>query len=276
MIRALMVVMTLGLAPLAFAQDDMQDGDQPTPQAEGDRGGEGEGEGQGERPRGQRGQRGGGFGRGGMGIPVERFKDDLGLTEEQVAQLEALNAQMREEGQKLREAFQNGDREGIREMMQGFREKMQENLKGVLTEEQMKKYEELRETMRGQRGQRGQRGERGERGGRGGGPQLKARLRQQAVEALALSDEEAAVVLPRLDTVLDTRELLQREQDTRRQDFLKKARETQDGDALNGLLAEFRSAQEADQEQVKAAMDQLREVLTLEQEVKLVGLNVLD
>ena len=99
---------------------------------------------------------------------------------------------------------------------------------------------------------------------------------EQAVEALALSEEEAAVVLPRLDTVLDTREMLNNEQQTRRQDFLKKARETTEGDALNALLTEFRAAQDADREQVKAAMDQLREVLTLEQEVKLVGLNVLD
>ena len=265
MIRALTLVLTLGLAPLAFAQDGTPEGDTPAPQGEGD--------GQGDQAPRRRG-RGMGMGGRGMQLPIDRFKEQLGLTEEQVAQLEALNAKMAEEGQKLREMFQNGDMEGAREMMRGFRDTMQENLKGVLTEEQMKKAQELMQRGR----QRFGRGGDGEgRGGRGrGGPQLKARLREQAVEALALSEEEAAVVLPRLDTVLDTREMLNNEQQTLRQDFLKKARETTEGDALNALLTEFRAAQDADREQVKAAMDQLREVLTLEQEVKLVGLNVLD
>lgn len=258
MIRALTLALTLVLTPLAFAQEGTPEGDKPTPQADGQDEDNGEG-----RRRGRRG-----MGRRGMQLPVERFKEELGLTEEQVAQLEALNAEMQEQGQKLREMFQNGDMEGAREMMQGFRTKMQDGLKSFLTEEQQEKAKELMQRGRERFGRRG-------RGGRGG-PQNKARLRDEAVKALALGEEEAAVVLPRLDTVLDTRELLQREQETRRQDFLKKARETSDGDALNALLAEFRTAREADKEQVKAAMDQLREVLTLEQEVKLVGLNVLD
>lgn len=261
MIRALTLALTLVLTPLAFAQEGTPEGEKPTPQADGQEEGNGEG-----RRRGRRG-----MGRRGMQLPVERFKDELGLTEEQVAQLEALNAEMQEQGQKLREMFQNGDMEGARELMQGLRSKMQDGLKSFLTEEQQEKARELMQRGRERFG----RGARGQRGGRGG-PQNKARLREEAVKALALSEEEAAVVLPRLDTVLDTRELLQREQQTRRQDFLKKARETSDGDALNALLAEFRAAREADKDQVKASMDQLREVLTLEQEVKLVGLNVLD
>jgi hypothetical protein len=127
--------------------------------------------------------------------------------------------------------------------------------------------------MMGGRGGPG--GDRGP-GGRGGPERNKARLKEQAVEALALKDDETAVVMPLLDTVLETRDTLMREGEDRRQQFLQAARGTTDQAALTKLLEDFRTAREADRALVKAAMDQLREVLTVEQEARLVGLNVLD
>ena len=129
-------------------------------------------------------------------------------------------------------------------------------------------------------GGRGERGSRGDRGGFGrGGPgreQGRARLRDEAVKALALGEEEAAVVLPMLDTVLETRELLMREGQERRDAFLKTAREESDPQALAAALEAFRKAKADDKAQLAASQEQLREVLTLEQEAKLVALNVLD
>ena len=240
-------------------------GAQPQPQPEG----EGEGRREGRR---QRGQRGGGGMMGGLGLPVERMRELLGLSEEQVAQMQALAAEMRAKGEELRGLFQGGDFESARAKMQELRTELEKKRDEILTEEQKKKLQEnMRELGGRMRGAFGGEG----RGGRGG-QQNKARLREEAIRALALTPEEQAVVMPLLDTVLDTRELLQREGETRREAFLRKVRETTDQQALATLLADYRKSRETDLEQVKAASSQLREVLTVEQEAKLVGLNILD
>lgn len=215
-------------------------------------------------------------GRGGMGLPVEQLTRELGLTPEQVQQVEALNQEMREKVRTLmREAFQSGDPQAARQKIQGMFEETFGRLEGLLTPEQQEKAKGLRERlserMRG-------RFERGGRGGRGGfgRENSRARLKEQALEALALSEEEAAVVTPLLDTCLETRELLLEEGERRRQEFLQKARETSEPEALGKLLEEFRASREADKATARQTMDQLREVLTVEQEAKLVGLGVLD
>ncbi len=237
-----------------------------------------QGEGQ-ERPgRRQRGQGGPGMGGGMLGMPVERLKEELGLTDEQVKQVEGLAAEMREKGQAAREAMRNGDFEGARAQFQALGEQMRTKLDEVLTPEQREKAAAMRQRQeRFGRGGEGGPGARGERGGRGRGPeQARARLREQALEALALTEEEKAVVLPLLDATLETRSLMQEEGERRRQAFLEKARASTDPEGLTKLLAEFRASREQDKGTVKQAMDQLREVLTVEQEAKLVGLGVLD
>ncbi len=152
-------------------------------------------------------------------------------------------------------------------------------VEALLTPEQKTKFADVKAKMqeRMQRGPGGRGGEGGP-GGRGGrgGPQLKERLREDALKALALSQEEAAVVTPRLDTVLETRDLTQREAQRAREEFMTKVRETADQAALQKLLADFRTARESGKSQEKAAMDGLRELLTVEQEAKLVGLGILD
>lgn len=216
---------------------------------------------------------------GGMNLPVEQLTEELGLTPEQVQQLEALNDEIREKGRTLmREAFQSGDPQAARAKIQGMFEETFGKLEGFLTPEQKEKAKGLRERLTERMRNRFERGGREGRGGRGGfgRENSRARLKEQAIEALALSEEEAAVVTPLLDACLETRELLVQEGERRRQEFLQKARETSEPEALGKLLEEFRAAREADQAQGRQAMDQLREVLTVEQEAKLVGLGVLD
>ncbi len=260
----------LATGGVALAQDtpqgDTPQADEPqTDRPDGDR------EGTQER-RERRGQRRGGFGGfGGMGN-LDRLKEQLGLTDEQVKQFEAVQAQMREQMQKVREQMRDGtfDRDSMREQFRAARELIETKMDEILTPEQREKMRE----MRGAFGR--QRGERGERGGRRGGREaLGRRLRDEAVKALALSEEEQAVVLPLLDSVLETRRLQLEEQERRRQALLEQVRQTTDGDALQKLLTEYRASKQADEVQLAQAQTQLREVLTVEQEAKLVGLNVL-
>lgn len=233
----------------------------------------------GEDGEGRRRDRGG---RGGMGLPVERMTEELGLTPEQITQLEALNQEMRDKGRTMmRELFQGGggDPTAMRERMKTLFEETFTKLDGFLTPEQQEKAKGLRTQLEERMQRGGMRGEgrgRGEREGFGGRGNARVRLREDALKALALTEEEAAVVTPLLDTCLETRELLMSEGETRRQAFLQKARETTEPEALGKLLEEFRASREADKGTVKATMDQLREVLTVEQEAKLVGLGILD
>lgn len=270
-LASLVLFASLACGGVALAQDPPPPGGQPpAPQ----------GEGEGDRPAERRRQRGG-RGGGAMGLPVERLTEELGLTPEQVQQLEALNQEMRDKGRTLmREAFQSGDPQAARAKLQGMFEETFARLDGFLTPEQQEKAktvrQQLQERMQGRFQRGGGRDGRGGEGGRFGRGDSRARLKTQALEALALSEEEAAVVTPLLDTCLETRELLMQEAEARRQQFLQQAREASAPEALGKLLEEFRAAREQDKGQVKQAMDQLREVLTVEQEAKLVGLGVLD
>lgn len=106
------------------------------------------------------------FAQRGMRSPEERaekqtamMKEELSLTEDQVAKVEEINLKYAQKNEELREQYK-GEREAI---MTAFRESQQlkeEELAQVLTEEQMTKLQEKKEEMRSQR--RGRRGRLGE------------------------------------------------------------------------------------------------------------------
>ncbi len=93
---------------------------------------------------------------------MERLKESLELTDEQVAALEPIFAA---HDQKRRELFESrsAERQAMREQMNALRLEMDEDIGEILTEEQMKTYVEQREEMRQRFRQEG-------RGGRGGPP----------------------------------------------------------------------------------------------------------
>lgn len=256
-----LAVAAFTFAPPAFAQEG---GDAPEAKP---------GEADKDQERAERRQRrGGGFMRR-MGIQVDELKEPLGLSDEQASQLEAMNQDMQKQMQEFMERMRSGempDRSKIRETMQKGREDMQAKLKAILTPEQFTKYTELRQKRmaEGRRRWGGMNGRARE--------DLTKRLRKQAIDVLALDEEAAALVLPLLDTVLETQKLLVEETKRRRDEFRKKVRESSDPDELTSLLKEFRSAAEEDKKQVAAAQDKLRELLTLQQEAQLVGLQILD
>ncbi len=208
-----------------------------------------------------------------MGIRVDELKEPLGLSDEQATKLEAINEDLQKQMREFMERMRSGempDRSKMRETMQKGREDLRAKIQEILTPEQYTKYQALRE-KRQREGRR-----------RWGGmssrnrQDLTKRLRKQAVDALALGEEAAALVLPLLDTVLETRKLMLEEAKRRRDEFRKKARESSDPDELTRLLKEFRSAAAEDKKQVAAVGDALRELLTLQQEAQLVGLQILN
>jgi Spy/CpxP family protein refolding chaperone len=275
---ALTLMASLSLPTLALAQDaEPETGGQSQPEAGGEdtpdaKPEEGETRERGDGDRESRRER---RGRRGFGFDAEQLKERLGLNDEQVAQLKEIQESMAGLRDEMRELFRSGDMQAARERMQGLRAEIEGKMKDVLTPEQ---WEKMQEGGMGRMFGRGRGGDRGGfgRGGREGRERGRARLREEAVKALNLGEEEAAVVLPLLDTVLETRELLMKEGEQRRNDFLKKAREESDPEALAAALEAFRAAKAEDKAQIAAAQEQLREVLTLEQEARLVALNILD
>ena len=114
------------------------------------------------------GMPGGGFGQGrGQGNfdpaamadrQIEQMKETLNLSEEQEKQLREIMIQNSEEMQQMRGNTQGagtGDREAMREQMQQMRDKQNEKMKSVLTDEQWETYQAQQEEMRSRRGQGG-------------------------------------------------------------------------------------------------------------------------
>lgn len=99
-------------------------------------------------PRG--GQGNPGAGRGPRQSPVAMAKEQLDLTDEQTAALDAIEAEQRE---RMRAAFAaaSGDRAAMAAQMQGMRQRMQEAIAAVLTAEQNAQLAALRAGRSGQR-----------------------------------------------------------------------------------------------------------------------------
>lgn len=86
------------------------------------------------------------FGQGGGRRAGERFLENLNLSEEQKPKVQAIMKEQREAMQAARE------KQATREEMKAIQEQTHEKLKGVLTDEQMKKVDSARGKMRKRRG----------------------------------------------------------------------------------------------------------------------------
>ena len=97
---------------------------------------------------------------------VERLADTLQLSEKQRQELIAFELEYYKTMQKERENFdfETGDREAMRARMSELREKRDAKYAEVLTEEQLKKYQQIQEERRQQMRQRREEGSEGQRG----------------------------------------------------------------------------------------------------------------
>jgi Spy/CpxP family protein refolding chaperone len=251
-----------GAKPEAKPEEKKKDDGQKPDQGGGDQGGN----------RGDRGGRGGGPGGGGGGrrgfgmIPVDRLKELLDLTPEQVQKLEDIQEEVRTRFREMRDS--GGD---MRSMMQEMQTKIRDKIRGILTDAQKPKFDEFVK----QQDERMRNG--GGPGGFGRDPaQMKKRLMDDAEKALMLSADEKAAVLPLIEKAVDARTQTRTDGDKRREEFLTFVKKTSTPEEVKAKLEEYRKARESDQEKVKTAQKALRDVLTIEQEAKLVALGILD
>jgi Spy/CpxP family protein refolding chaperone len=102
------------------------------------------------------------------GNAVNRMKEALDLSDEQVEKIKPLLAAQQEEIQAVRKAAgENPDREKMRSEVTAIRDKYKVQVEAVLTEEQKAKLEKLQNRMRGPGGPGGEpRGERREKAGK--------------------------------------------------------------------------------------------------------------
>lgn len=100
--------------------------------------------------------------------------------------------------------------------------------------------------------------------------------RADAIKSLALSKEEAAVIVPLLDGVLTKQRALTKAQQSRRAQLKKNATATSDAAAAKKLTAAFRAAAKQDAKALAEAREKLRELLTPKQEINLVLRDILD
>ena len=121
-----------------------------------------------------------------------------------------------------------------------------------------------RSNLQGQ--ERGQRGERGR--GQFDPAQMAERQTQRAIEGLNLSDEEAAVLVPRIKAIAQHR--LQRRQELRPfTEALRTAVDGEDNAQIKAALKSFKAQQAAQKTTVKALETELVELLTVRQEAQL-------
>jgi hypothetical protein len=211
------------------------------------------------------------------GLPIEQLKEKLALSDEQVKKLEQINeesnAEFRKEMQELQKDG-NLDYAKMREIMPKRMAALKEKVKEVLTEEQKPKFEEWSKEQEKQMKRQGN--------GFGRDPEsMKKRLYDQAEKELTLTADEKNAVMPLVQKVLDARAEARVNGDKRRAEFtefVKKVGGTDEAakNELQKKLDEFRKAREAEQARIRDAQQALREVLTIENEAKLVAIGILD
>lgn len=223
-------------------------------------------------------RRGRWFGRQFGGLPVDQLKEKLGLSDDQVAKLKQIDEESRESFRKqMQELNKDGnfDFQKMRELMPKQMAEMRDKVKAILTPEQEPKFEEWVKEAE-------QRMRRGPGQGMGRDPEsMKKRLMEQAEKELQLSPDEKSAVLPLIQKVLDAGAEARVNGDKRREEFTQFVKKVGGADEaqkaeVQKKLEEYRHAREADQQKVKDAQAALREVLTLENEAKLVALGILD
>lgn len=193
------------------------------------------------------------------GLPLPLLERELKLSPQQMEQARAIDLALREA---VHEAFQAGP-EGTRERIEALMDGAWTGLDPLLTPEQREQARALRERMASRRpGPPGRRD--------------KARLRREALQLLALEGEEAAAVAPLLDALLAAREAAEQDGERLRRRLLGQTRGAVDPAEISGLLEEHRRERERLTGAVREAQGRLRELLSLGQEARLVGIGLLD
>jgi hypothetical protein len=226
----------------------------------------------GERRRGREGREGRRERRMRRGFPMRELQEQLGLSEQQMEKVREIWQNLFQE---MMESFRGGgggfDRQAMRQRRQQLMEKLQKQVRDILTEEQKVKYDKFVKELQ----------ERGRRFGRGRFRDPARRKQQQirrAKEALKLDPEEEKVIMPLVEGVIDAQNKLRgRDVMREQQDALRKALDEQgtSAEVIKEKLDALRNARKEAEQALKEAEETLREVLTIQQEARLVSLGIL-
>lgn len=268
----------LGLALLTFAAPAQ--GQEQPPRGEERREGEQEEE---ERP----GARGG-FGEGFAEQAVSFLKRELDLDPTQEVQVRMIMEDVIERAwSRMSDMFRGGfgpdaltpeAQEKARTAFEDVRLETAKRIGEVLSPAQKREFEVLLDQF----DRRAQRFEQGRRAWEdpselfNPAPPSKRLMLAKAERALFLGPEETAVILPFIERVLDARQALYEGRKVRRRDLLNATRAGAAQDEIAERLATIRAAEQFQQLELFAAQQALRELLTIEQEARLVAMDVLD
>ncbi len=207
---------------------------------------------------------------------LERFREELGLDEKQMEKLQGLGETL---GERIRagiERFRDGGEQPNPEDLQGglseLFEELRGGLEGILTDEQREKLQErlggLGEGFNPEDFQGGE----GLNRLRDMGRQA---LLEQIKNALLLNEEEQEVLLPLIENVMKAQSELQQIEGPGRNELTSFLRSGADQEAIQARLTDFRTKRTDAEKKLEAARKELRELLTFEQEAKLVAFGIL-
>lgn len=272
--RSTAIALALTLATLAapvLAQDPPQPTPAPTPQPDGE-------------PRGRRGPGGMPFGNAEWaGQAVEFLAKELELDAGQQEKVKAiLSESMREAMKKAAEQWDPTqgmpDMQKMRALMEDARVTIAQKIDAVLSPEQRKEFEVLVDQFdrRAQSFEQQARAQQTPSEAFDPAPISKRVLLDKAERSLFLGPEETAAVMPFVERAIDLQIVLNEGRKTRRQDLQIAIEGGASEKEIRQRLDGMHDAEDLAKLELAAARTALRELLTLEQEIRMVAMGILD
>ncbi|MEZ0230419.1 MAG: hypothetical protein ACAI25_17485 [Planctomycetota bacterium] len=213
---------------------------------------------------------------------VKVLKEELELSEEQTSKIttaiedglrDGFRQMMRHMGE------EEPDQEKIRKEGEEIRTNILKKIRDNLDEDQKKEFEVLIKEFDTRAG-RFERG-RNQPGGDAtvwldGEIPTKERLLLKAENVLILSEDEKKVVLPKVDAVITAREKMREAKKDQRRNLSQAVRAKAKEDEVKERLHALRNSQVELEKVLARSEDDLRELLTLDQEARLVAIGILD
>jgi Spy/CpxP family protein refolding chaperone len=228
--------------------------------------------------------------RGGMGgnpadftkNAVEFLAKELDLTDTQRKEVETIFSDMMSDiWKKAGQFFGSGDpedRKKARKLFEDMRINLSKKISKVLTPSQKREFEVLVENFdrRAQGFEQGRRVREDISQLFNPKPQSKRISMGKAERLLFLSPEETAVILPFVEKVIDKKLALYEGRRVRRKDLLNATRGGANKKEIAERMGEIRAAEQFQRLEIAASMARLRDLLTLEQEVRFVASGIID
>ena len=214
---------------------------------------------------------------------VKILKDELELSEEQTDKISTVITDGIKDGfKKMMKHMgeEQPDEEEIKKERDEVRDGILTKVRSLLDDEQKKEFEVLIKEF-DQRAGKFDRGGRGNPGGDAaawleGELPSKERLLLKAENVLLLTEDEKKVVIPRVDAVISTRETFREVRREQRKNLSQAVRAGAKADEVRERLHLLREKLADLEKTLRKAEEDLRELVTIDQEARLVAIGILD